>query len=201
VTHGALIAVGAGLLGILTRLLLLTFYGLLAAGSDLQRVLGSASTVTGAVEVPLIALVLVALPSYWPPVRKMLVLQPASLVALGVASAIGLMAVGGLLPASVATPVTVAALLVLAVWLVRVNGTMRRTVTWPLWMLVGEICGMAMLVGATIDVLGWAMPSLSTPQMTLFLVGGLPAFLGYLVLPVWFLALGLHLRSRELGRR
>lgn len=200
VSHGGSIAVAAGVLGILTRLTLLASYVLLAADSGLQGVVGSASTVAGAVEVPLIALALVALPSYWPPVRQMPVLQPVAVVALGVAAVIGLMTLGGLLPPSVETPVTGVALLVLAVWLVRVNRTMRRTVSWPLWTLVGEICGTAMLVGAAIDGLGLLLPSLSAPQMTLLLVGGLPAFVGYLVFPVWFLALGLHLRNELPGR-
>jgi hypothetical protein len=177
-------ATAAGVTGLAANALLVAFYALeVGRVPPLPVSLGTLNDVVGAAGTAMMIPVAMALCG-----RRVRALGVTAAVVL---TSAGLLLVGGVLPFSVQLPITLTAFLGLAAWILLVSGPdlggpVRR---------LGLLCGGAALAGAAVAGLGALLPAMSWPQLALFGIGGVPAVLAVLAMPLWFLRLGRALRS------
>jgi len=101
---------------------------------------------------------------------------------------VGLLFVAGALPIPVALPAALAGALLLAAWIVLVNG--KDTVS-PRAARLGRRCGVVALAGtATVAAALVLLPNMSTTQLALMGIGGVPAVVAWLAVPAWSLRVG-----------
>lgn len=101
---------------------------------------------------------------------------------------------GQLLTPWAAAPVVAGAAVLLAVWLVVINGRTERVPDHVA--RFGRRCGATALAGSTVVLLALVLlPPMSMEQLVALGVGGVPGGLAWLVVPAWSISVG-----RALGR-
>lgn len=180
-------ATAAGVTGLVANALLVAFYALEVGRAPVLPVsLGTLNDLVGALGTALMIPVVLAFGPRW--VRRL------GLAATGVLTAAGPLLVFGVLPFAVQLPIVLAAFVVLAAWILltsrQSDAALPRSVT-----RLGVLCGGGVLAGAAVVGLGFVLPAMSWPQLVAFGIGGVPAVLAALAIPVWFLSLGRALRS------
>jgi hypothetical protein len=176
-------ATAAGVTGLAANALLVAFYALeVGRVPPLPVSLGTLNDVVGAAGTAMMIPVAMAVGG-----RRVRALGVTATVVL---TSAGVLLVIGVLPFSTQLPITLTAFLGLATWILLVSpdldGQVRR---------LGRLCGGAALAGAGVAGLGALLPAMSWPQLALFGIGGVPAVLAVLAMPLWFLRLGRALRS------
>ena len=189
-------AYAAGAIGILANLFLISFYALMVTHLELDDILGSASDLVGSLATAFMIPVALALGERLPQRRAARFTQAAGLTAMALLSIGGPLLVLGVVGFNVETAISVAAWMVLSLWLFLINRWLRLSDA-PAYRVarLGEVLGAVVLVGYVFVGLGLLLPWMSWPQLVVFGVGGLPGFVGWLSIPVWFLLWGRHLRS------
>lgn len=198
--RAALWARAAGAMSLLSLLLLVLFYvvyALRGGGDDGDNVFGPANDLIGSLSSALMIPVALALRVHLPDRRATRATQAAGLSAMAILSAGGPLLVVGAVPFEVETPTAVAASLVLALWLFLANRALRRSAAFsPRITRLGELVGAAQLTGGAVVGIGLLMPLQSWPQYVVLGIGAIPGLVGWLGVPIWFLALG-----RDFARR
>jgi hypothetical protein len=171
----------AGVTGLAANALLVAFYALEAGRRRVLPVsLGTANDLVGALSTALMVPVVLALsPTRW--IRRL------GLAATSVLTLAGPALVLGLVPFGVQMPVALAAFALLAAWLLLTSRGLRGRLPEPVTRL-GVLSGGGVLAGGAVAALGALLPRRA--QLVAWTVGGVPAALGGLAVPVWFLRVG-----------
>jgi hypothetical protein len=175
-------ATAAGLTGLLANALLAGYYALEVGREPLGPVsLGSLNDLVGAVGTALMVPVALAFGPRW--VRLL------GLTAMGVLTVTGPLLFFGVVTFAAQVPIALAAFMALAAWIVltsrHVDGAMPASVS-----RLGVLCGGGVLAGAAVVGMAFLLPWMSWPQLVVWALGGVPAVLAWLAIPVWFLLLG-----------
>ena len=194
----------AGASGILANICLIALYVLLGlqGGSPEEgtlmgsafHVAGSASDLLGSLATAFMIPVALFLGGRLPRRRALRFTQAGGLTAMALLTIGGPLLVLGVLPFEVETSMAIAALIVLALWLLLVNRSLRlSSVLHRRVARFGEYVGAGFLAGYVIVGLGLLLPWMSWPQLVVFGVGVLIGLPSYFAIPVWFVLLGRHL--------
>ena len=196
-TATARAAVAAGIVGMISNLLLVGFYAWQVGRPEHGSWLGPANDLVGSVGTAFGVVVAVGLGPLLP---QRFMARAANLV--GIASMVALTILGPLLVAGVVSfevqsPIAVGCFLVLAGWLLLVNRWLRGVIRGRVTRL-GAWSGAAVLVGAGVLGLGFL---LAVVRLPLYAVGGLLVICGMLAIPIWFLLLGHRLPMVDVDSR
>jgi len=194
--RAAVFAYVAGATGILANAFLIAFYALLATHLQIvDTILGSASDLVGSLATAFMIPVALALGWRLPRRRLARLMQASGLTAMALLSVSGPLLVLGVVPFNVDTPVSVVAWMVVCLWLLLINRWLHLSGALPAGVArFGEVVGGGPLVGGVVVGLAFLLlPLMSWVQLIFFGVGGLPGFIGWLGIPVWFVLLGQHL--------
>lgn len=182
----------AGVTGMAANVLLVAFYAVEVGRRQVLPVsLGSANDVVGSVGTALMVPVVLAVsPSPW--TRRL------GLTATGVLTLAGPALVLGLVPFAVQMPIAIGAFQGLAGWIVLSSrgrsGTLPDQVT-----RLGVLSGGGVLAGGVVAGAGLLLPKGTLRRRAILAVGGAPAVLGGLAIPIWFLQLGRALLTDDSG--
>ena len=171
----------AGITGLAANALLVAFYAVeIGRRPPLRFSLGSANDLVGSVGTALMIPVALAVsPGPWvhrPGLTAMTTLAGPALVS-------------GLVPFRRQLTVAMAGFAGLSGWMVLTSRGNRDALPGPVTRL-GVGAGVAVLAGGAVAAVGLLFPARSRTRQAAFVAGGVPASLGMLAQPVWFLRLG-----------
>lgn len=190
----ASMARAAGAVGVLSNLLLIAFYAWQAGRPERGTWLGSANDLVGSVGSALMAVVALGLGTLLPRRRAARAVNLTGFAAMVLLTLLGPLLVAGVIPFQVQSPIALACFVVLAGWLLAVNGWLRREALLPARVTrLGEWSGGGVLIGVALAGPAFALPAASVPQLVLFAAGGLLGVAGMLAVPIWFVMLGREL--------
>ena len=173
----------AGITGLAANALLIAFFAVESGRRPpLRFSLGSANDLVGSVGTALMVPVALAVsPGPW--VRRL------GLTAMTKLTLAGPALVSGLVPFRRQLPVAMTGFAGLSGWMVLTSRGNRDALPGPVTRL-GVGSGSAVLAGGAVAAVGLLFPPRSPRRQAAFVAGGVPASLGMLAQPVWFLRLG-----------
>jgi hypothetical protein len=179
----------AGVTGMAANALLVAFYAVeVGRRPPLRFSLGSANDLVGSIGTALMVPVALAVsPGRW--VRRL------GLTSMTVLTAAGPALVAGLLPFRRQLPVALAGFAGLSGWVLLTSRGNHDVLPQEVTRL-GVRSGGAVLAGGGVAAVGLLFPARSHTRQAAFVAGGVPASLGMLAQPVWFLRLGRSFGTR-----